>query len=116
MQKLYDEAEVDAALCLWEECINRQWRGDNRLFDWLRGGEGVASARDMCILWGPDLEVCWKIAHEHFGFDDSFDWEFVPRWASLAMELTEEHHITPVWLKWMAYKVTEDWRERFGGP
>lgn len=117
---LYTEDEVEAAMCIWEECIMRQidWKKEHGpypdigppLFDWLRGGEGVASARDMCIMLAPDVEESWKIAHKHFGFDDPFDWEFVPRWLDYAMELSETHIITPIWLKYLAYKVTEDWR------
>jgi hypothetical protein len=119
--RLYTEEEVDAAMCIWEECLMRQisWKKENGpypdtgppLFDWLRGGEGAAAARDMCIMLAPDVEACWLLAHDEFGFDDSFDWEFVPRWLDHAMELTETHHLTPTWLKYLAYKVTEDWRE-----
>ena len=119
---LYTSDEVDAALCLWEESLMRQIDHKKKhghdsidpLFDWLRGGvQGAACARDMCIELSPDIEATYVIARDEFGFDDSFDWEFVPRWADYAMELTETHHLTPTWFKWIAYKVTEDWRATF---
>lgn len=118
-QMMYTSQEVDAAMCLWEECIMRQvsWRNEHGItdtgppmFDWLRGGEGAASARDMCVCLAKDLEESWKVAHEKYGFDDSFDWEFVPRWADEAMDLTEWENLTPRWHKYLAWKVTERWK------
>jgi hypothetical protein len=119
----YDEAE--AAMCLWEECLGRldhcRHNGgvsameECEMWNWLRGGEGMANARGMCLELARDVEYSWVIAHDHFGFDDSFDWEFVPRWVNYAMELTETHLITPQWCRYLAYKVTEDWRTIFDG-
>jgi hypothetical protein len=108
---MYSTDEVEAAMCIWEECINRRLEKDDKLFDWLRGGEGVASARDMCIQLCGDLEESYLLAREWFGFDDSFDWEFVPRWCSYVMELTEEHDLVAPWHKYIAYKVTCEWKE-----
>ena len=79
----------------------------------MRGGEGAASARDACLSFATDIEYCYTVARDQFGFDDSFDWEFVPRWADYAMEVTEEHMLTEEWLRYIAYKVTEDWKEIF---
>lgn len=119
----YDECE--AAMCLWEECLNRL---DLRrksggydameqcdLWNWLRGGEGAASARDMCMQLAKDIELSYKWACEAYGFDDSFDWEFIPRWANEAMEVTEYHQLDDGWNRYIAYKVTEDWRTLFDG-
>lgn len=112
----YDEAE--AAMCLWEECIHRlrdchpSNRDTEPLWNWLRGGEGAASARDMCLRLAKDIEYSYSVARE-MGFDDSFDWEFIPRWADYAMEVTEEHLLSPKWGHYIAYKVMESWRERF---
>lgn len=102
--------ECEAAMCLWEECLLRRSQDEDNLFDWLRGGEGCASARDMCIELAKDLDESWKLAHEKYGFDDSFDWEFVPRWADEAMDLTEWENLTPRWWKYLAWKVTERWK------
>lgn len=119
MSITYTENEVEAAMCLWEECLLRQMNNDDELYNWLRGGElrcgeGAASARLQCILLAKDAEYSWRIAHEHFGFDDSFDWEFVPLWLDHAMDLTETHFITPQWCHYLAYKATEQWRNRNG--
>lgn len=105
-------ADCEAAMCLWEECLLRRNQNEDNLFDWLRGGEGTANARDMCIELATDLEQSWQIAYDEFGFDDSFDWEFVPRWADEAMDLTEWETLTPRWWKYLAWKVTESWKQR----
>lgn len=120
----FSSDEVEAAMCIWEECIHRLAEARSRggieaqeqdeLWNWLRGGEGAACARDMCIRLCRDLEQCYLMARDWFGFDDSFDWEFVPRWCDYAMEVTEEHDLTAPWHKYIAYKVTYDWRETFG--
>ena len=114
MNITYTEDEVEAAMCLWEECLLRRMNNDEEVFHWLRAGEGAASARLQCILLAKDTEYSWQIAREHFGFDDSFDWEFVPLWLNYAMDLTETHHITPKWCHYLAYKATEEWRNKYG--
>jgi hypothetical protein len=103
--------EAEAAMCLWEECLLRRSQNQNDLFDWLRGGEGMADARSMCIEYATDIEQSWQIAYNEFGFDDSFDWEFVPRWADYAMELTQYQLLTANWRPYLAYKVTECWKQ-----
>ena len=118
----YDECE--AAMCLWEECL---WRmnfarkeggmsaqEEVELWVWLKHEEGASMARDWCMHLAPDIERCYLIAREKFGFDDSFDWEFVPRWADEAMAVDKAgHFFTETWLTYIAYKVTYDWRQTF---
>lgn len=122
----YSKDEVDAALCLWEECLQRlflarteakrnhqDWTEAQEaepLWNWLRGGEGAANAREMCIYLCKDIEYSYQVARDELGFDDSFDWEFVPRWADVAMEVTETQLLTPKWAHYIAYKVTEAWK------
>lgn len=126
----FSEDEVDAALCLWEECILRMQiakddarrEGGNPIdameeepyWNFLRGGEGAANARNMCILLSPDAEACWQIANSEFGFDDSFDWEFIPLWVDEVMELTTYQDLNSKWWTYLAYKVTERWRRETG--
>ena len=110
--------ECEAAMCLWEECLlrqvlHKQEHGrdeEDPLFLWLAEGEGTASARDKCMDLAVDIEGSYQIARDEFGFDDCFDWEFVPRWADEAMELTEYQYITKNWWSYLAYKVTERWK------
>jgi hypothetical protein len=109
MSKSYKECE--AAMCLWEECLLRRANGDDALFDWLRGGEGAASARFMCIDFAEDIEGSYQWAQDVLGFDDCFDWEFVPRWADATMELTETTFLTKTWWSYLAYKVMTNYKE-----
>lgn len=96
-------------MCLWEECINRQHVRDDTVFDWLRGGEGAASARDMCILLAPDIEFSYNVA-KAYGFDSCFDWDFVPYWVDLAMEICETYELNESWLRYIGYKAA--WWEK----
>lgn len=117
----YSTAEVEAAMCIWEECIHRLNEARSRggveaqeadpLWNFLRKGEGAASARDTCIDLCKILEYCYNLSYEHFGFDDSFDWEYVGRWLDRYMEVHEDlGGVWGPWLKWVAYKTVEDWR------
>ena len=110
--KEFSYDEVDAAMCLWEECIRRQGVRDDDLFHWLADGEGACAARDRCIDLARYVEHSYQVARA-FRFDDSFDWEFVPVWADIAMEVTQEHPISPVWSAYIGYKVTALWRESY---
>lgn len=104
----YDETE--AAMCLWEHCLHTRSQGCDLLWDWLRGGEGAANARDMCIRLAPDIERSYQIARK-CGFDDSFDWEFVPRWAALAMEITNDYDLYQEWIDYIGRRVFYDWKD-----
>lgn len=106
----YTEEHMDAALCIWEYCMFRRIRNDESVFDWLRGGEGAAAARDMCIRLAKDCEKSYQIAN-HLGFDDSFDWEFVPAWVELAMHITHQHDLAPEWVDFMGRKIYYDWKD-----
>lgn len=122
---LYSYDECEAALCLWEECLHRisnarkraksageSWidaQDNEELWNWLRGGEGAACARSMCIDLARDIEQSYMFARD-LGFDDSFDWEFVPRWADHAMDVSEEHYLDEKWNRYIAAKVVEDWK------
>lgn len=106
----YDEAE--AAMCLWEESIRRQGIRDDDLFKWLAGGEGAASARDMCLQLAKDVEHSYLVAKLH-GFDACFDWDFVPQWANLAMEITMTNELTPSWCNYIGWKIAEWEKERW---
>jgi len=83
-------SEAEAAMCLWEDCLRRCGNGEgDAVFDWLRCEEGAAAARQKCLELAEVVELSYDIAFAD-GYDDSFDWEFVPRWLDLAMEQTAE--------------------------
>lgn len=81
----FSDEEVDAALCIWEYALSPSNTDHLRklctgsFLDWLKGEEGYASAREAAAHLARFCEMSYIYAR-HYGFDDSFDWEFVPRW------------------------------------
>lgn len=106
----YTRNDMDAALCMWEYSLARQMDGDNSVFDWLRAGEGSAAARDMCIDLASDLDTSYQVAVE-LGYDTCFDWEFVPRWLRLAMELTVTHDLMEPWVDYMGRAIYREYED-----
>ena len=100
----YTRNDMDAALCMWEYCLSRQMAGDNSVFDWLRGGEGAAAARDTCIDFASDLDTSYQVAVS-LGYDSCFDWEFVPHWIRLAMSITDTHDLVEPWIDYMGRRI-----------
>ena len=61
------------AMCAWEwylESGSARFRGCFA---------GVVDAREFFARIAPEMEEAWRIA-QAAGYDDSFDWEFLPRW------------------------------------
>jgi hypothetical protein len=107
--EIYTRDECEGAMCLWEYCLLQRSNDDDSVFDWMRGGEGAANARDMCIDLASDLEQSYRVA-KAFGYDDCFDWDFVPRWVSIAMQITEEHTLEGPWITYLGLEAYRDWR------
>lgn len=105
----WSEEEVEAAMCIWEFSLMNQHQGQDNVFDWLRGGEGAASARQQCIELAKDLERSYQIARD-FGFDTCFDWEFVPRWVILAMDITQTCELTPQWISYIGLEIAREFK------
>ncbi len=106
----YSHDEAEAAMCLWENALHRRIDDDDGLYDWLRGGEGAACARDMCLRLAADIELAYKTAVDE-GFDDCFDWEFVPRWAEYAMEATMELRLGDAVNVDIGFAIAKEWKE-----
>jgi hypothetical protein len=107
---LYTEDHVDAALCIWEYCLLlRNDTDDDSVFDWLRGGEGAATARNMCIQLAKDCDRSYTVAAA-LGYDDSFDWEFVPRWVTEAMHISEFAGLEGPWIDYIGRRIYDEFR------
>ena len=106
---LYDEQEVDAALCIWEYALLCRSEDDDSVYDWLRGGEGACAARTQAIMLCMDCEKSFLIANE-LGYDTSFDWEFVPRWVRLAMRISDSHDLTAAWITYIGMEIYREFR------
>lgn len=105
----WSDGQVEAALCLWELSLTNRCEGDDSVYDWLRGGEGAASARQRCIELAKDCEKSYITALE-LGYDTCFDWEFVPRWVREAMRLSEYCELTPPWIDYIGRKIYDEFR------
>lgn len=76
----YYDSLCEAAMCIWEHALE-----NSEFMDWLRGDEGQAVARQMVIDYlAEHCEISYILAKE-WGFDDSFDWEYVPKYCQALM-------------------------------
>jgi len=72
--------QAEAALCVWKCAHSAGGGARGNLYDWLRGGEGAAQARQNCI------EIAHFVEHAYLVGNDSrdaltrwsFDWDVVP--------------------------------------
>jgi hypothetical protein len=71
----YTLNEVEAAMCIWEHALHCR-RVDEHP-KWLRD-EGAAANRTTCMHMAPAMETAYQYAVTWYGYDDPFDWEFVP--------------------------------------
>jgi hypothetical protein len=74
------ESEALWAMMLWEEAsAQKVWDEDKAdLYHWLADGEGAYQARDNALLIAAQMMEASDWAYDN-GFDDSEDWEFIPR-------------------------------------
>lgn len=68
------EPIIDAAVCLWEACLDAGYSHYQRY----REANGAAEARDRVIGFARLCHESWLFAHTELGFDDAFDWEWCP--------------------------------------
>ena len=71
-----EEAALDA-ICIWEYALELRRQGDASFQEWLADDEGVANARQNCLVLADFFGKVWELAVEK-GFCDSFDWELIP--------------------------------------
>lgn len=104
--RTFTEDQVDAAMCIWEYSLHSQAHahGIEVIFDWLRGGEGAASARQQCIELAKDCDASYQRAVT-LGYSMGFDWDFVPRWVKLAMEISETHDLHEHWIEYIGIQI-----------
>ncbi|WP_306253081.1 hypothetical protein [Parvularcula sp. IMCC14364] len=59
-----------------------------RLYIWLSAEAGICAARENALLTAPVANKAWDIA-KNYGFNDSFDFEFLPIFLTLLMDFCE---------------------------
>jgi hypothetical protein len=77
-----DAAICDAAICLWDaiQCgflDKPPADGDRRWQEWYDYG-GSSGIRHWCIVNAHTVEDLWRHARDVLGYEDCFDFEFVP--------------------------------------
>lgn len=80
MSLTIDLEAARTAMCLWEALLEVQIDTANRNVIGELGG--AYAARDLCLDLAIPCNDCWEIANA-LGYDDSFDWNFVPQWLDL---------------------------------
>jgi hypothetical protein len=107
----WTECQIDAALCLWEYALSCKVEKDLSVFNWMGGDSGgTAFARQICIELAKNCDRSYHIAHD-LGYDDCFDWEFVPCWVREAMKLTTIHDLEAPWIDFIGRKIYQDYME-----
>lgn len=77
-----DHDIIDAALCLWEACLDHEPDHYNRF----REDNGAAETRDKMQVFAKPCHDAWEHAHTVLGFDDPFDWEWCPLWLQVCVD------------------------------
>lgn len=93
----YTVSEAEAAMCLWEEVLAALSSGKG--LDWAFARqltEGTVVLRSHILDLAKPCHEAWTIAHqEGKGFDEPFDWEFVPWFLRNAVD--EDGDLKPDW-------------------
>lgn len=76
----YDFDAVEASMCVWEYLFDDTDDQGELAFFYGACDGGMPELRRLVIELGPDFHAAWEVAHaDGEGFDDPFDWEFIPR-------------------------------------
>lgn len=81
---------VDAAMCLWEYCLNESPR---QFSDYVVVA-GYCETRSRIAALAALCHQAYEVAREQ-GYDNCFDWEFVPRWFDRCVEEDLTVNCTP---------------------
>lgn len=71
------------AMCLWEEYVTSEDGEYPYLENFVRS-HGVNATRDLVLGWVELCDMAWLVAAAH-GYDEAFDWDFVPMFIRLAI-------------------------------
>jgi len=83
---VYSEESATTAMCMWE------WFLTSSEFcrDHFKHPEGACATRDNFLQHAHVLDEAWSIANKEHGYDDAFDWEFVPDFMGWVVQLSLE--------------------------
>ncbi|UFX42082.1 hypothetical protein HAP47_0022745 [Bradyrhizobium sp. 41S5] len=101
MQTELNPLIAEAALCLWEACIdasNPEWRNDRpaeikaaaELVDQYRDGWGAYEMRHIMIRLAPDCETVWQSLTDSERDQVQFDWDFCPAFVLAGLNWSDD--------------------------
>lgn len=94
MENLYAPEPLLTVMCLWEFVLaDLGTRGPSPYGDFL-SQNGTAGLRERIASFAPSCDAAYAYAVQ-LGYDDAFDWEFVPRFMSLC--ITEGLEVRENW-------------------
>ena len=75
MSDFSPEDRVFTAMCIWEALLGT----DHHLgFEYSKEQVGWAATRSYAAEFAEPCNDAWEYANKHLGYDDSFDWDWVP--------------------------------------
>jgi len=82
MNDFSPEDRVFTAMCIWEALLETR---DHPGFEYSKEQVGWAVTRSIAGVFAEPCNDAWEYAHDHLGYDDSFDWDWVPRFVKLCV-------------------------------
>jgi hypothetical protein len=76
MTEFSPEDRVFTAMCIWEALLEDRCHLG---FEYSKEQVGWAQTRSIAGEFAEPCNEAWEYAHKHLGYDDSFDWDWVPR-------------------------------------
>ncbi len=77
MNEFSIEDRLFTAMCIWEALLEDRCHLG---FEYSKEQVGWAQTRSYAAEFAEPCNEAWEYAHKHLGYDDSFDWDWVPRW------------------------------------
>lgn len=76
MNDFSPEDRVFTAMCIWEALLGTE---NHPGFEFSKEQVGWAVTRSIAGEFAEPCNDAWEYANKHLGYDDSFDWDWVPR-------------------------------------
>lgn len=110
MSDSFNETVVMSALCIYEYILeevnqsNKQVNDSNPFWRKMQEDIGAYELRQKAINLAPLLDCAWEEVHPDL-FDDSYDWEFVPKLLNEARDLDSDNFLSWDSEKWKSFAI-----------
>lgn len=97
------EDRLFTAMCIWEALLEtRKHPG----FEYSKEQVGWAQTRSDAADFSEPCHRAYEYAHKHLGYDDSYDWDWVPRFVTMCVN--DEFQLKFIGSKTLAELVMEN--------